>query len=62
MKYRLSRYLKTMDYLRRRSQNLVEGLGKRDYYERSNQGERQSCRDGELERKQERRGVGREGK
>ena len=32
-------------------------LGKCDYYERSNQGERQSCRDGELEGKHERRGV-----
>ena len=37
-------------------------LGKRDYYERSNQGERQSCRDRELEGKYERRRIGWESK
>ena len=37
-------------------------LGKRDYYERSNQGERQSCRDGELKGKYKRRRIGWESK
>ena len=32
-------------------------LGKRDYYERSNQGERQSCGDRELEGKHKRRRI-----
>ena len=40
-----------MDYLKEKVIELGERLGARDYYERSNQGERQSCGDGELERK-----------
>ena len=32
-------------------------LGKRDYYERSNQVERQSCEDKELEEKHKRGGI-----
>ena len=37
-------------------------LGTCDYYKRSNQGERQSCRDRELEGKHERRRIGWESK
>ena len=51
-----------MDYLRRKVIELSGRLGKCDYCERSNQVERQSCRDGELEGKHERRGIGWEGK